>query len=128
MPGPLEDALSRFTPSPGGLDRDALLFAAGRASARPGRKWPTLAALLALSQALTLALLVTGMPTPPRLEPPPARPAPPVPSESLIPTPESVRDWRSAFDETPYSAPAMDDLVPDEPPLHVSSKYDPFAQ
>ena len=125
MPGPLEDMLSRFTPSPGGLDRDAVLFAAGRASARPGRKWPTLAALLALSQALTLALLVAG--TPPHPEPP-ARPAPTVPSEPLIPSPEVVRDWRSAFDETPYSPPAMDDLVPDEPPLHVSSRYDPFAQ
>ena len=125
MPGPLEDGLSRFTPSLGHLDRDGLLFAAGRASARPARKWPTVAALLALSQALTLALLVTG--TPPRPQPP-APAVPVVPAESVVPRPEAVRDWGRALDETPYSPPAMDDLIPDEPPLHVSSRWDPFAQ
>ena len=120
MPGPIEDSLSRFTPSLGDLDRDALLFAAGRSSARPDRKWATLAALLALSQSLTLALLWTGTPTPPRAEPiaPPALTAP---VESSPPVPHVFRDWRSALDETPFSAPAMEDLVPDNPPLHVSS-------
>ena len=126
MPGPLEDGLSRFTPSLGNLDRDAILFAAGRASARPGRKWSAVAALLALSQALTLALLVTT-PTPPRPEPS-APTVPSIPSESVILRPEAVRDWQTAFDEAPYSPPAMDDLIPDEPPLHVSSRWDPFAQ
>ena len=126
MPGPLEDSLSRFTPSPGGLDRDALLFAAGRASARPGRRWPTVAALLALSQALTLALLVTGTPPPPRSEP--AAPAVPVvPSASEPPSPLIYRQWPS-FDENVAPPPPADDLVPDEPPLHVSSRWDPFVQ
>ena len=124
MPGPLEDSLSRFTPSPGGLDRDALLFAAGRASARPGRKWPTVAALLALSQALTLALLVAGTPPPrDRSRPPPAVPA--VPSESAPPS----RRWPAAGGRprrTSVPPPASDDLMPDEPPLHVSSAWDPF--
>jgi hypothetical protein len=57
MSEPLLERLSRFTPDAGRLDRDALLFAAGRASARPNRGWMTLASLLAGTQALSLALL-----------------------------------------------------------------------
>jgi hypothetical protein len=51
------ERLSRFTPDAGGLDRDALLFAAGRNSVRPDRGWATLASLLAGTQALSLVLL-----------------------------------------------------------------------
>ena len=57
MSEPILERLSRFTPDAGRLDRDALLFAAGRASARPNRGWMTLASLLAGTQALSLALL-----------------------------------------------------------------------
>lgn len=126
MPGPVEDLLSRFTPSPGGLDRDAVLFAAGRASARQSRKWPTLAALLALSQALTVALLLSPGPLPPSTIPP--LPVLIVPSEVEPPTPTLVRDWRSVLDESPVSPPASDDLISDEPPLHVYSAWDRLAQ
>ena len=119
MPGPIEDRLSQFTPAFGDLDRDALLFAAGRASARPDRKWPALAALLALSQALTLALLWVGITAPRRVEPAPA--APLVPSESMPTVPLVSRDWRSAFDERPVAESTIDDLVPDEPPLRASA-------
>jgi len=58
------ERLSRFTPNAGGLDRDALLFAAGRSSARPNRGWMTLASLLAGTQVLSLVLLWPH-PTPP---------------------------------------------------------------
>src|SRR5262245_29789803 len=58
------ERLSRFTPDPGRLERDALLFAAGRRSARPNRGWIALATALAGTQALSLALLVLH-PTPP---------------------------------------------------------------
>ena len=51
------ERLSRFTPDAGGLDRDALLFAAGRNSVRPNRGWVTVASLLAATQALSLVLL-----------------------------------------------------------------------
>jgi hypothetical protein len=51
------ERLSRFTPDAGRLDRDALLFAAGRASARPNRGWITLASALWATQVLMLALL-----------------------------------------------------------------------
>jgi hypothetical protein len=57
MSEPLLERLSRFTPDAGGLDRDALLFAAGRDSARPNRGWMTLAAVLTTTQALSLVLL-----------------------------------------------------------------------
>jgi len=56
MSEPILERLSRFTPDAGALDRDALLFAAGRRSARPNRRWIALAALLAGTQALSLAL------------------------------------------------------------------------
>src|SRR5262249_5728763 len=58
MSEPILERLSLFTPDAGRLDRDALLFAAGRASARPNRGWMTLASLLAGTQALSLALLL----------------------------------------------------------------------
>ena len=64
MSEPFLERLSRFTPDAGKLDRDALLFAAGRSSVRPNRGWKTLAAVLAGTQVLTLGLLWPH-PTPP---------------------------------------------------------------
>jgi len=64
MSEPFLERLSRFTPDAGRLDRDALLFAAGRSSARPSRGWMTLASLLAGTQVLSLVLLWPH-PTPP---------------------------------------------------------------
>ena len=86
MSEPFLERLSRFTPDAGGLDRDALLFAAGRSSARPNRGWMTLASLLAGTQALSLVLLwphpsppagrstvpVAGVPAPSAAPEPPA--------------------------------------------------------
>jgi hypothetical protein len=60
MSEPILERMSRFTPDAGRLDRDALLFAAGRGSARPNRGWMTLAALLASTQVLSLVLLWPG--------------------------------------------------------------------
>jgi hypothetical protein len=57
MSEPIAERLSQFTPDSRGLDRDALLFAAGRASARPNRRWMAVAAGLAACQLLTLGLL-----------------------------------------------------------------------
>ena len=57
MSEPILERLSRFTPDAGRLDRDALLFAAGRDSARPSRGWMALATLLASTQSLSLLLL-----------------------------------------------------------------------
>jgi hypothetical protein len=57
MSGAFLQRLSRFTPDAGKLDRDALLFEAGRTSARPNRGWMTVASLLAVTQALSLVVL-----------------------------------------------------------------------
>ena len=65
MSEPFLERLSRFTPETGGLNRDALLFAAGRRSARPNRGWIALAAALAGTQTLSLALLALRASTEP---------------------------------------------------------------
>jgi hypothetical protein len=57
MSEPFLERLTRFTPDAGTVDRDALLFAAGRASARPNRSWMCLAAALAGSNLLALVTL-----------------------------------------------------------------------
>lgn len=51
------ERLNRFTPDAGGLDRDTLLFEAGRASARPNGAWMGLSAVLASTQLLALVFL-----------------------------------------------------------------------
>jgi hypothetical protein len=56
MSEPFLERLNRFTPDAGGLNRDALLFAAGRHSARPNRRWMSLAGLMAGTQVLTLVV------------------------------------------------------------------------
>jgi hypothetical protein len=54
-----EHHLAEVAPHPGGLDRDALLFAAGQAAGRRGRFWPVLCATLALvSAGLSTALVL----------------------------------------------------------------------
>jgi hypothetical protein len=57
MSEPFLERLSRFTPDSRGLDRDALLFATGRASARPNRGWKSLASALAVTQLFSLVVL-----------------------------------------------------------------------
>jgi len=52
----LPERLSRFTPDGSAIDRDGLLFAAGRASARPNRRWQLCVSGLAASQVVTLLL------------------------------------------------------------------------
>ena len=73
MPEPIDPELASFekelrdlAPRPGCLDRDALLFAAGRASAKAGRWRAAPAGLVALSLALGVALAVR--PAPPVVE------------------------------------------------------------
>ncbi|HMP04266.1 MAG TPA: hypothetical protein PKD86_12060 [Gemmatales bacterium] len=54
----LSELLQRLTPHGVGLDRDLLLFEAGKQAAQPSRFWPTATSLLALSQAILLAALL----------------------------------------------------------------------
>ena len=120
MSRPVDELLSRFTPDGSGLDRDALLFAAGRASARPNRRWVVLAACLAVSQVVTLAALW----------PRPASPAPiPAPPDAAVPTspdpptsPEGSLILRPrpgmGLEDLPRPT-VIDDLRPDAPPLRA---------
>src|SRR5690242_6291813 len=85
-PDPVTDQLARFTPSAPGLDRDALLFAAGRRAARGPWLWKVVTALLAVSQVVTLVVLwptstavVVPGPSPAAVSPA-AEPEPPPPS------------------------------------------------
>jgi hypothetical protein len=79
MSEPILERLSRFTPDAGSLDRDALLFAAGRSSARPNRGWMALASLLAGTQVMSLVLLF------PHATPPAGRLSGPVATASVPP-------------------------------------------
>ena len=129
MSEPFAERLSRFTPDAGGLDRDALLFAAGRASVRPGRRWIVLAGALAASQLLTLLFLWPHTPhqgaDAPRS---PFAPAPSVAVESPPLSSESADPRAWAVNQRLLTEPGdlppptgLDDLVPDDPPLRASS-------
>src|SRR5438105_6699370 len=129
MPEDLAERLSRFSPDGSGLDRDALLFAAGRASVRPPRRWAAVAGALAACQVVTLALLwprpappagplATGVP-PRVVEPTPSRPADPDELGAL-----TRRLLRSGADDLGPPV-AVDTLAPSSPPLHASATAPP---
>jgi hypothetical protein len=121
---PLTDRLARFTPSGAGLDRDAVLFAAGRQSARVSRLWPAAAALLAVSQVVTLIVLwphdppapVVGAPSPPAVPPPPLI----LPPASPDPDVWTVRSrFPDVLQEPPTASPG--EFVSSGPPLTAGS-------
>ncbi len=127
MSGPFPERLSRFTPDAGALDPAAVLFAAGRRSARPNRGWVALAAALAGTQALSLALLLVH-PAPPAGSgpgtvvhtPPPAAPVEPPPSRP----PDSPGLWSARLDligSEPRERPPTDPVtfVDTDPPLRA---------
>ncbi len=89
MSEPVIERLSRFTPDTGKLDRDALLYAAGHRSARPNRPWIALAAALAVTQMLTLALWWQRPAQSAAVLPPTAAPLPAPSSPSGPTTPDS---------------------------------------
>jgi hypothetical protein len=117
----MTDRLSRFTPSAPGLDRDAILFAAGRRAARGSWLWKAAAGLLAVSQAVTLVAL---WPKPPAAVAPVA-PTPAVAPEP-VPPPSPPRSdiWTAATGpdvlEAP-SSPSTAQFVQADPPLTVRS-------
>lgn len=126
MSEPIIERLSRFTPNVGGLDRDSLLYAAGQASARPNRTWIALAAVLAATQTLTLALWWSRpAPTLAHLPPPTPRPTAPVPPEppsesSGDPGQWSVRHRLLESEPENYTAPASTGtFVESGPPLRA---------
>jgi hypothetical protein len=125
MSEPFLERLSRFTPDAGTLDRDAMLFATGRASARPNRGWITLAALLAGTQALSLVLLWPNA-VPPRAGSPgqvATKPAPPRGARPSLPKPSVNPGLLSArrrwLESGPASPPDTGNFVEGGPPLRA---------
>lgn len=123
MSEPLAEHLSRFTPDATSLDRDALLFAAGRASVRANRKWQTLAGVLALSQVLTLVCLWPR--TPPAQTSAPIvveSPAPVLPPDKAVPDLPSEGIWRAGMLSMDFDRPqpiGEEQMVPPSPPLRA---------
>jgi hypothetical protein len=124
MPESLAEHLSRFTPDGTGLDRDGLLIAAGRASARPNSAWVALTGTLAACQLLTLVFL-WPVPTPPsgtRALAPPAQgsvewPAPPrADAAELYALNRRLLQSESGDLPPPVT---VDSIVPDDPPLYA---------
>lgn len=114
-PDPVFDKLARFSPSSGGLDRDAILFASGRASSRSRRLWPAIAGFLAVTQAITLAALL--MPRSPR-EMPTKTEIPAALSPMVEPQPEYSSDGMIQVWSDPDRLPReslVADPVPPEP-------------
>jgi hypothetical protein len=84
---PLLQKLARFTPTSNKIDRDAMLFAAGRAAGSTSRGWKLLAAGLAMSQAGILAIWL-ATPSIDRLQ----LQSRPLVAESSVNTPRLERD------------------------------------
>jgi hypothetical protein len=113
-PDPVFDKLTRFTPTAASLDRDAILFAAGRASAR-SRRWPAVAGVLAVTQAITLGLLL--LPRSPGQAPiakETHEQSPPVIAPPLEYPPDGIIQVRSDPDHWP-SEPPVANAVPSGP-------------
>src|SRR5258707_1230647 len=112
------ERLSQFTPDGTGLDRDGLLFAAGKASARPNWRWRVLCSALAASQLLTLGMLCwprTTLPSMPNAVPMIADHTPPVPALEE-PSLWTLRNQAFATEGDPPRTATIPNAVADEPP------------
>jgi hypothetical protein len=119
MSEPFLERLSRFTPDAGSVDRDALLFATGRASARPNRGWMVLAAALAAMQAVSLVALwphpaPTGAGAPMQIANAPPMVAPP----SVLHNSEQL-SARLNLELEPQERPDTGTFVDSGPPLRA---------
>jgi hypothetical protein len=111
QPDPMTERLGQFTPDAAGLDRDAILFAAGRRSARASRVWPVLVGLLIATQTFTLVTLWPRSPeASPEVEAPAARPSP----ELFVPPASEPSDV--------WSARSRPEVV-ESPPSSQSGEY-----
>jgi hypothetical protein len=126
----LERQLTGCEPATAGLDADAMLFAAGRASARPGPArfaWPALAACLAAlaavlgvwlaaerAERLTLARLLRQQPPAPVPAPAPPDAVPPEPTADQ-PQPSSLLAAHHALEQGLDAWPPQPVAEPDVP-------------
>ena len=110
--------LTRFSPTSPGLDRDELLFRAGRASARSSWGWKVLAGVLAVTQVGTaVAWLLQPHPTPAVIAPPTVAPVAPEPEpEPSEPAPRNSYLILSRIDpDQPYRAAWIDSTTSPKP-------------
>jgi hypothetical protein len=114
MSDPVIDKLTRFTPTDR-LDRDDVLFRAGRASA-PGRKgWIALAGLLTATQVTTMSFWFVQ--SPPRNPVIPDLRSPNLPDDLRFPerpAPDSYGSLRATWDGNTLPVPSVEP-VPAEP-------------
>ena len=125
MPEDVTDKLAKFTPT--GLDRDAVLFAAGKAAGRGWRGWKWVAAVLAVSNTVTAAVFLWSR-TPPGRDAPPATPAylaPEVLDQPDSPAPASYLALMRAFDSELKPATNTSGEFAPSPPLTPRSLNDP---
>jgi hypothetical protein len=126
---PLLGKLVRFTPHCAGVDRDELLFAAGRASAPKAHKWKLALAVLAICQVGTLAAWFAGVTVQKAPSIPLVKPAeqqkevPDLPAPSAAPDPagsyvEIVRQWEHDGFPPPSS---IADPMPSGPVLSIAT-------
>lgn len=100
--------LARFTPTTAGIDRDAILFAAGQASASTGRVWKLATATLAISQSTMIGVWLFGSTAPPT---PVERPEPSRERHSESSYVNLIRQWERG------GAPAIEANADDSPPM-----------
>jgi hypothetical protein len=133
MREPIIESLRRFTPEGSSLNRDAILFAAGRASVRPNHGWMMLAGALAACQLVTLVLL-WPRPTPVMISNGPPFAAadikPPLTDDKLPSSgsTEITEIWTrnrqmllSSDRDLPPPVADTGPMVPSDPPLYASS-------
>ena len=114
--------LAKFTPSP--ANRDAILYAAGRASAPSRRPWQAAVAGLVLLQAATVAWLAYPVTQPAVVEPSPTPLA--VPDDTRPwqpPDPSSYLSLMAHFDDPPPPLPSGSYAPPGQP-LTMRSSLD----
>jgi hypothetical protein len=108
MPEDLTNTLRQFTPTL--PDRDALLFAAGQASARPTPIWKVLCGLLAINQVAIVALWL-------------ARPSTTV-NPMTSPVDNTVDDSPTPYTPDPYSYLALSKSADIEMPRSTIERVD----
>ncbi len=107
-------SLARFTPRP--ANRDAILYAAGRASAPSRRPWQAAVAGLVLLQAATVAWLASPVPPPAVADPTPTPlviPGEPRPWQP--PDPSSYLALMAHLDDPPTPLPSGSSAPPGKP-------------
>lgn len=126
--------LAGFTPDAGRLNRDELLFQAGRSSAKPGRGWKRAVKVLVVTQLATVAFwALQPEPRPIYVSLPPGPPALPVadysPSEPPPLDPNSYfalsRGWDDARPTDPIPPPFAGTAIPRRP-LTAGWRGDPL--